>query len=62
MGDVLLVGKMQPKKLKSFQEEYEEEKAQYRKDVENRVLKRAGQLTKSETPAELSYERFPEET
>ena len=62
MGDAILVGKMQPKTIKSLQEEYQEAKAQYRQDVQNRELKRVGQLTKSATPAELSCERFPEET
>ncbi len=62
MGDAILVGKMQPKRLKSLQEEYQGAKALYRQDVQNRELKRAGKLTNIETQVELVHERFPEET
>lgn len=53
---VEFVGKMNPKLLKSMEQEFAEERAQFRADEERRRLKRLGLL--NEPKPEETRERF----
>jgi len=55
---VEFVGKMNPKPLKSMEQEFTEERAQFRADEEHRKLKRLGLLDEPEP--EETRERFNE--
>lgn len=60
MADLEFLGKMNPKPLKSLEQELMEERAQFRKDELDRALRRSGKLKLE--PKEVAYERFPEES
>jgi hypothetical protein len=56
MNDAEFFAKVNPKKLSSLDEDFKREQAQFRKDEQERVLKRSGKV-KAE-PQETTYERF----
>jgi hypothetical protein len=55
MGDVLYIGQMNPQRLKSWDEEFREEREQFFKDEKDRELRRSGKLVK--VRQETIYER-----
>ena len=55
MSDLEFVGKMNPQRLKSMNEEFREERQQFFKDEKDRELTRSGKLVQEIT--ELRYER-----
>jgi len=58
-SDIEYMGKLNPQRLTSLSEDFERERAQFRKDEQNRALRRSGELKPE--PIETTYERFPEE-
>ena len=55
MNDLEFLGKMNPQRLKSWDERFREEREQFFRDEKNRELKRSGKLVKVEL--ETTYER-----
>ena len=55
MTDLEFVGKMNPQRLRSWEEEFREEREQFYKDERDRELRRSGKLVEAEI--ELKYER-----
>ena len=55
MSDLEFVGKINPQRLKSWDEEFREEREQFFKDEKDRELRRSGKSIKEVT--ELRYER-----
>jgi hypothetical protein len=55
MSEVEFLGKMNPQRLKSMDEEFREEREQFFRDEKDRELRRSGKLFKE--VIELSYER-----
>lgn len=59
MSGLEYVGKMNPQRLTSLEEDHKRDREQFRKDELDRALRHSGTLVK---PApETTYERFPEE-
>lgn len=54
-SDLEFVGKMNPQRLKSWDERFREEREQFFRDEKNRELRRSGKLVKVEL--ETTYER-----
>ena len=55
MFDLEFLGKMNPQRLKSNNEEFREEREQFYKDEKDRELRRSGKLVK--VKQETTYER-----
>ena len=55
MSDLEFLGKMNPQRLKSWDEEFREEREQFSKDEKDRELRRSSKLLKIEP--ETTYER-----
>ncbi|MDH6155236.1 hypothetical protein M2124_001519 [Polynucleobacter sphagniphilus] len=55
MSDLEFVGQMKSQRLKSWDEEFREEREQFFKDEKDRELRRSGKLVKVEL--ETKYER-----
>lgn len=55
MSELEFVGKMNPQRLKSWDERFREEREQFFRDEKNRELRRSGKLVKVEL--ETTYER-----
>ena len=55
MTDLEFVGKMNPQKLKSMNDDFREEREQFFKDEKDRKLRRSGKLLK--VVPETTYER-----
>lgn len=55
LSNLQYLGKMNPQGLKSWDEEFREEREQFSKDEKDRELRRSGKLVKEVT--ELKYER-----
>lgn len=55
MTNLEFVGKMNPQRLKSMDEEFREEREQFFRDEKDRELRRSGKLIQEVT--ELRYER-----
>ena len=55
MSDLEFVGKMNPQRLRSWEEEFREEREQFYKDERDRELRRSGKLVEAEI--ELKCER-----
>ena len=54
-SDLEIVGKMNPQRLKSWDEEFREEREQFSRDEKDRELRRSGKLVK--VKQEITYER-----
>ena len=55
MSELEFVGKMNPQRLKSWDERFRDEREQFFRDEKNRELRRSGKLVKVEL--ETTYER-----
>ncbi|MDH6421612.1 hypothetical protein M2131_001553 [Polynucleobacter sphagniphilus] len=55
MSELEFVGKMNPQRLRSWDERFREEREQFFRDEKNRELRRSGKLVKVEL--ETTYER-----
>jgi len=55
MSELEFLGKINPQRLKSWDEEFREEREQFSKDEKDRELRRSGKLLKIEP--ETTYER-----
>ena len=55
MSNLEFLGKINPQRLKSWDEEFREEREQFFKDEKDRELRRSGKLVKIEP--ETTYER-----
>jgi len=59
MSDLEFLGRMNPKRLTSLEEDFKTSQQQYRDDMQQNALRRAGKLVKPEP--EVTRERIPNE-
>jgi len=59
MSDLEFLGRMNPKRLTSLEEDFKTSQQQYRDDMQQNALRRAGKLMKPEP--EVTRERIPNE-
>jgi hypothetical protein len=60
MSDIKFFAKVNPKKHTSLDEDFKAWRKEFQEDEKRNALKKVGKLKVE--PAEIAYERFPEET
>lgn len=59
MSDIEFLGQIKPKRLTSLEEDFKRSRAEFRRDEQNRALRRSGKI--NQESIETTYERFREE-